>query len=94
MTENTQNDFSTLAIGEEGHTTTITGEEEGLSAHVEMERKLHAVTTFIVGEEVSSFTAGEEFTTEALGEEGPTTTSGENPSPADFSRKGGPFGAY
>lgn len=93
MTENTLNDFSTLAIGEEGHTTTITGEED-CSTHVETERKLHAVTTFIVGEEVSSFTAGEEFTTEALGEEGPTTTSGENPSPADFSRKGGPFGAY
>jgi hypothetical protein len=27
MTENTLNGFSTLAIGEEGHTTTITGEE-------------------------------------------------------------------
>ena len=94
MTENTLSGFSTLAIGEEGHTTTITGEED-FSAHVETERKLlHPVTTLIVGEEVSSFTLGEEFTTEALGEEGPTTTSGENPSPADFSRKGGPFGAY
>ena len=93
MTENTQNGFSTLAIGEEGHTTTISGEED-LSAHVETERKLHAVTTFIAGEEVSTFTAGEEFTTEALGEEGPTTTNGENPSSVDFSRKGGPFGAY
>lgn len=93
MTENTQNGFSTLAIGEEGHTTTISGEED-LSAHVETERKLHAVTTFIAGEEVTTFLGGEELTTEALGEEGPTTTSGENPSPADFSRKGGPFGAF
>lgn len=55
MTEDTLNGFSTLAIGEEGHTTTITGEEEGLSAHAEIESKGHA---------------------------------------ADFSRKGGPFGAY
>lgn len=93
MTENTLNGFSTLAIGEEGHTTTIIDEEEFL-AHAETERKLHPVTTLALGEEVSSFTVGEEFTTEALGEEGPTTTSGENPSPADFSRKGGPFGAY
>ena len=93
MTENTLNGFSTLAIGEEGHTTTITGEED-LLAHAETERKLHAVTTLIAGEEVTSFLAGEEFTTEALGEEGPTTTNGENPSAAEFSRKGGPFGAY
>lgn len=93
MTESTQNGFSTLALGEEGHTTTIAGEED-LLAHVETERKLHAVTTLIVGEEVSSFIAGEEFTTEAIGEEGPTTTSGENPDPSAFSRRGGPFGAY
>jgi hypothetical protein len=55
---------------------------------------LQAATTLPISEETSSFISGEEVTTEALGEEGPTTTNGENPSPADFSRKGGPFGAY
>ena len=39
MTEKTLNGFSTLAIGEEGHTTTITG-EECFSAAAETERKL------------------------------------------------------
>jgi hypothetical protein len=92
MTENKLTDFSTLALGEEGHTTTVAGEED-IATHAETERRLQA-TTLPVSEETSSFTSGEEFTTEALGEEGPTTTNGENPSPADFSRKGGPFGAY
>lgn len=41
MTENTLNGFSTLAIGEEGHTTTILDEEEFL-AHAETEGKVHA----------------------------------------------------
>jgi hypothetical protein len=89
-------DASTLIFGEEGHTTTISGEED-FATHAATERKqLQAVTTLILGEETTTFRAGEEFTTEALGEEGPTTTDGENPSPADFSnsRKGGPFGAY
>jgi hypothetical protein len=41
MTENILNGFSTLAIGEEGHTTTITG-EECMSAQAETEGKLDA----------------------------------------------------
>jgi hypothetical protein len=92
MTENKLTDFSTLALGEEGHTTTITGEED-FATHAATERTLQA-TTLPLSEETTSFISGEELTTEALGEEGPTTTDGENPSPADFSRKGGPFGAY
>ncbi|MBZ5507313.1 MAG: hypothetical protein LAO78_17785 [Acidobacteriia bacterium] len=40
MTKNTLNNFSTLALGEEGHTTSIIGEED-FSAHAETERKLH-----------------------------------------------------
>jgi hypothetical protein len=54
MTEKTLNGFSTLAIGEEGHTTTIIDEED-FRACAETEHKLHA---------------------------------------DDFTRKGGPFGAY
>jgi hypothetical protein len=54
MTEKTLNGFSTLAIGEEGHTTTIIDEED-FRACTETEHKLHA---------------------------------------DDFTRKGGPFGAY
>jgi len=92
MTENKLTDFSTLALGEEGHTTKITGEED-FATHAATERMLQA-TTLPLSEETTSFISGEELTTEALGEEGPTTTDGENPSPADFSRKGGPFGAY
>jgi len=92
MTENKLTDFSTLALGEEGHTTVIAGEED-FATHA-TERMLQAATTLPISEETSSFISGEEVTTEALGEEGPTTTSGENPSPADFSRKGGPFGSY
>jgi hypothetical protein len=65
--------------------------EEDLRAYSET---LRNPTTLALGEEISSLSFGEEFTTEALGEEGPTTTSGENPSPAEFSREGGPFGAY
>jgi hypothetical protein len=41
MTENTLNGFSTLAIGEEGHTTTIIDEED-FRAHAETEGKAHA----------------------------------------------------
>ena len=93
MTENKLTDFSTLALGEEGHTTAIAGEED-FATHAATERMLQAATTLPISEETSSFISGEEVTTEALGEEGPTTTNGENPSPADFSRKGGPFGAY
>jgi len=92
MTENRMESLSTLIFGEEGHTTTITGEED--FATYSETNKLHAVTTLILGEETTSHLAGEEFTTEALGEEGPTTTDGENPASAEFSRKGGPFGAY
>ncbi len=92
MTENKVTDFSTLALGEEGHTTVIAGEEDFVT-HAATERTLQA-TTLPISEETTSFVHGEEFTTEAIGEEGPTTTDGENPSPADFSRKGGPFGAY
>jgi hypothetical protein len=94
MTDNRLETFSTLAIGEEGHTTTITGEEDFAARAAAESNKLHAVTTLSLGEETTSLRIGEEFTTEALGEEGPTATDGENPSPADFSRKGGPFGAY
>jgi hypothetical protein len=93
MTENRLPDFSTLALGEEGHTTVIAGEED-FATHAATERTLQAATTLPISEETTSFISGEEVTTEALGEEGPTTTDGENPSPADFSRKGGPFGAY
>src|SRR6476620_1331385 len=92
MTESRLTDFSTLALGEEGHTTTIAGEED-FATHAATASDLHP-TTLALGEEVTSFFAGEEVTTEALGEEGPTTTSGENPEPADFSRRGGPFGAF
>ena len=92
MTENRLPDFSTLALGEEGHTTTITGEED-FATHAATECTFQA-TTLPVSEETSTFISGEEVTTEALGEEGPTTTDGENPSPADFSRRRGPFGAY
>lgn len=41
MTEKTLNGFSTLAIGEEGHTTTIIDEED-FRAHAETEGKAHA----------------------------------------------------
>ena len=91
MAESTLN-LSTLIVGEEGHTTHIAGEED-LRAHAATLSIFHP-TTLALGEEISSLSLGEEFTTEALGEEGPTTTSGENPSPAEFSREGGPFGAY
>lgn len=93
MTENKLTDFSTLALGEEGHTTVIAGEED-FATHAATERTLQAATTLPVSEETSTFISGEEVTTEAIGEEGPTTTDGESPSAADFSRKGGPFGAY
>jgi hypothetical protein len=92
MTENKLTDFSTLALGEEGHTTAIAGEED-FATHAATERMLQA-TTLPVSEETTTFIFGEEVTTEAIGEEGPTTADGENPSPADFSQKGGPFGAY
>lgn len=92
MTENRLTDFSTLALGEEGHTTTIAGEED-FATHAATERMLQA-TTLPISEETTTFIGGEEVTTEALGEEGPTTTDGESPSVADFSQKGGPFGAY
>ena len=92
MTDTKLTDFSTLALGEEGHTTTITGEED-FATHAATERMLQA-TTLPISEETSTFIGGEEVTTEALGEEGPTTTNGESPSVADFSRKGGPFGVY
>jgi hypothetical protein len=96
MTENTLN-LSTLVFGEEGHTTTIAGEECATSYAAETGDKLYAVTTSHVGEETTTFALGEEqVTTESLGEEGPTSTDGENPSPADFKsgRHGGPFGAF
>ena len=92
MTENRLPDFSTLALGEEGHTTAIAGEED-FATHAATDRSLQA-TTLPVSEETSTFISGEEVTTEAIGEEGPTTTDGESSSLADFSRKGGPFGAY
>ena len=40
MTESALNNFSTLMVGEEGHTTSIVGEED-LLAHAETERKLN-----------------------------------------------------
>jgi len=92
MTENKLPDFSTLALGEEGHTTAIAGEED-FATHAANERTLQA-TTLPISEETTTFISGEELTTEALGEEGPTTTNGESPSMTDFSRKGGPFGSY
>ena len=61
------------------------------------ERKLHAVTTLIIGEEGSTHIGGEEQTTEALGEESPTSSSlGEESVSFDgeANRQGGPFGAF
>jgi hypothetical protein len=93
MTESTPNSFSTLVVGEEGHTTSILGEED-LLAHAETLRNLHP-TTLALGEKVSTFAIGEEFTTEAVGEENPTAVSGEGPvDTSGVSRRGGPFGAY
>ena len=71
MTEKRLPDFSTLALGEEGHTTVIAGEED-FATHAATERTLQA-TTLPISEETTSFIHGEEVTTEALGEEGPTT---------------------
>ena len=59
------------------------------------QEKLQAIT-IPFAEGGTTLSIGEEATTEAIGEEGPTTTSGENPSPSisEFSKLGGPFGAY
>src|ERR1041385_4902754 len=69
MTENKLTDFSTLALGEEGHTTVIAGEED-FATHA-TERMLQAATTLPISEETSSFISGEEVTTEPPGKKGP-----------------------
>ena len=94
MTESRPTDFSTLALGEEGHTTTIAGEED-FATHAATELKLNHVTTLALGEEVTTLAIGEEVTTQAIGEEIETAVSGEGPVDVQgVTRLGGPFGAY